>query len=136
MTISDDYFADTGETVGKAAIRLHALGISIEQAAHQIGYATSSDLRKWLARRGLECPWPPSRAFPHRGRPQIKITDKVLDDYCALRLGGAMSSEACSILGHSERSIYSALKNRRPGVRLPRVTSRRRNARATQEARA
>lgn len=119
MTISDDYFEDTGETVGKAAIRLHALGISIEQAAHQIGYATSSDLRKWLDRRGLECPWPPSRAFPHRGRPQIKITDKVLDDYCALRLGGAMSSEACSILGHSERSIYSALKNRRPGVRLP-----------------
>jgi len=136
MTISDDYFADTGETVGKAAIRMHALGISIEQAAHQIGYATSSDLRKWLARRGLECPWPPSRAFPHRGRPQVKITDKVLDDYCALRLGGAMASEACSILGHSERSIYSALKNRRPGVSLPRVKSRRRNARATQEARA
>lgn len=130
MTISDDYFADSGETVGKAAIRMHALGISIEQAAHQIGYATSSDLRKWLARRGLECPWPPSRAFPHRGRPQIKITDKVLDDYCALRLGGAMASEACEILGHSERSIYSALKNLRPGVRLPRVTSRRRNARA------
>lgn len=39
---------------GQSSIRLYALGISIEQAAHQIGYATSSDLRKWLARRGLE----------------------------------------------------------------------------------
>lgn len=136
MTIANEYLADTGETVGQAALRMYAAGISVEHAARSIGYATSSDLRKHLARRGLECPWPPSRAFPHRGRPPVKITDKVLDRYCALRQAGNTSEDAAKRLGHSERSIYGALKSRRPDVRLPRVKSRRRNARATQEARA
>lgn len=119
MTIASEYLADTGETVGAAVQRMYKAGIKIENAAHQIGYGTSSDLRNYLERRKLECPWPRGRGFPHRGRPPIKITEQVLDRYCEMRIAGMKSMDACKRLGQSERSIYCALKRSRPGVKLP-----------------
>jgi AraC-like DNA-binding protein len=116
MTIADEYYADAGETVGQAVKRLHADGFSIERASRLIGYATSSDLRKWLDRRGLECPWPKSHAG--RGHPPIKIDEKALEQYVELRLAGRTATEASAAVGHTPTQMQSAIYSRRPDLRL------------------
>ncbi|MBU0792295.1 MAG: hypothetical protein KKC55_17810 [Gammaproteobacteria bacterium] len=119
-TIADLYFADTGETVGKACKSMHAGGISIERASQIIGYKTSSDLRKYLARRGIECPWPKKRAGSPGGHPPIRITDNMMERYVDLRRAGVLADIAAREAGHSRDSIRQAIRARRPDLKLPR----------------
>ena len=116
MTISQTYHADAGETVGQAVKRMHADGFSIERASRIIGYCTSSDLRKYLARRGLECPWP--KKHGGRGHPPIKIPESAIEQYVALRLKGMRSREAGKIVGFTQSQMQSAIYSRRPDLRL------------------
>lgn len=119
MTIADTYYADTGETVGQAVKRLHAGGYRIEAAARFIGY-TSTDLRLYLERRAIPCPWPKLPIASVRGRPPIKITDEALERYAALRAEGVRASEAAKAVGHPPENVYSAIKRRRPDLKLSR----------------
>lgn len=116
MTIADDYFAETGETVGQAAKRLHAEGINVERASHMIGYSTSSDLRKYLRRRGMHCPWP-LKPVPVQGKPPRKVTDEMIERYAELRLSGLPACDAIERAGVSRSTIHVALRRRRPDLR-------------------
>jgi len=124
MTIADDYYADAGETVGQACVRMHAAGFGIERAALLIGYATSSDLRKHLARRGLECPWPRNTYQDRRGRPPIRITDAAMERYVAMRQSGVLAKAAAADVGFSSCQIVKAIQQRRPDLSLPRGRTR------------
>ncbi len=124
MTIAEDYFADAGETVGQAVKRMHADGFSIERASQMIGYCTSSDLRKYLARRGLECPWPKNTYRGRRGHPPIKITDAVMERYVAMRHSGVFAKDAAADVGFNADQIRKAIQQRRPDLSLPRGRTR------------
>lgn len=118
MTIASDYYARTGESVIEAVKRLHTEGIKVERAAQQIGFYSSSDLRKWLSKRGLSCPWP-KKPHPNRGRPPIKITDAMMEQYAALRHSGVSAPEAAKAVGKSPTHIRHAIHARRPDIKLP-----------------
>lgn len=62
MRTADGVLAEIG--------RLHARGVNITTAAHRLGFCTPSNMRRWLASRGLGCPWPmghqPSNTIAHQ----------------------------------------------------------------------
>lgn len=118
MTIASDYYARTGESVIEACKRLHAEGIKVDRAAQLIGFCSSSDLRKWLSKRELPCPWP-KNPHPNRGRPPIKITDAMMEQYAALRHSGVSAQEAAESVGKSPTHIRHAIYSRRPDIKLP-----------------
>ena len=105
MTIADDYLRDTGETVGQAVARLHK-HMGVEQAAQFIGYSTSTDLRKYLNRRGIEDPWPLGRKPNH----SPINPDEVLR-WAELRHRKRMSSrQAAAVIGRHRSSIEAAYR--------------------------
>lgn len=120
MTIAEDYFADTGETVGQACIRLHKEGKNIEFARLRCGYSSTSDLRLYLRRRGLVCPWPITNSSQKRGKPETKVTDAVMEKYAALRWQKVSAPEAAKQVGQKLASIRSAIQRRRRDIKLPR----------------
>lgn len=118
MTIASDYYARTGESVIEACKRLHTEGIKVDRASQLIGFCSSSDLRKWLSKRDLPCPWP-KKPHPNRGRPPIKITDAMMEQYAALRHSGVPAPEAAKAVGKSPTHIRHAIYARRPDIKLP-----------------
>lgn len=47
----EEYYKATGETIGQAVARLHKT-MGVEHAAHYVGFASATDLRRYLSRRG------------------------------------------------------------------------------------
>jgi len=117
VTIATEYLADTGETVGQACERLAAAGVPMNTAAVEIGYYSSSDLRKYLERRGLHCPWPKDLTRK-RGHPPERVTDAQAEHYAAMRAQGVPPLQAAEGTGHTPAQLRNAIK-RRPDLRLP-----------------
>lgn len=115
MSIATDYYEATGETVAQAVMDMHDRGLPIGRVAAIIGYRTSSDLRRYLAVRGVECPWPRTEKRG-RGKPPIKITDAKMERFVELRKQGLPAKEAAATIGHPVRSIYNAIERRRPDL--------------------
>lgn len=117
MTVATEYLADTGETVSQACERLFADGVPMNVAAVEIGYYSSSDLRRYLERRGRSCPWPKD-LNRKRGRPPLGVTDAQAEHYAAMRAQGVPPLQAAEGTGHTPAQIRNAIK-RRPDLRLP-----------------
>lgn len=117
MTIATTYLEDAGETVGQACERLAAAGVPMNAAATQIGYYSSSDLRKYLERRGLNCPWPKDLQR-RRGHPPARVTGAQAEHYATQRAQGVPPLQAAEGTGHTPAQIRNAIK-RRPDLRLP-----------------
>lgn len=119
-TIAEQYFIDTTETVAEACKSMHANGISIERASQIIGYASSSDMRKYLRRRNLVCPWPTTQSDKRRGKPPYKIKDAAMEKYVELRTAGVTAKEAAKKVGHDPDQLRVAIHTRRKDLSLPR----------------
>lgn len=115
MTIANRYLLDTGETVGQAVRAMHAEGKTIEQAARIIGYRTSSDLRKHLRHRAIDCPW--DKKHDGRGKPPIVVTDSAMEYYAKARACGMSATEAARHVGFTPQQLQSAIYGRRPDLR-------------------
>ena len=112
MTIASAHYARTGKTVAETCRELHAQGKGIEYASTIIGYRTSTDMRKWFARRRAECPWPLDLRASAIRHP---IPDETLSLFIELRR--AMPAEqAAAIVGHPNDSLRSAVLRRRPDL--------------------
>lgn len=116
MTIAEEYFEATGETVGAACLRLYAAGVKVNAASNRIGYSSSSDLRKYLERRGIQCPWPKIGEDKPRGRPPYKLTDDKLEAFAALLKSGMTKTQAAKVVGHQKDHLVKSLKKRRPDL--------------------
>ena len=106
MTIADRYYILTGRTVSEACRILHEKGVSIESAAHTIGFSTSSDLRRYLACRQITCPWP--KMTRTRKAPYV-ISVAALARYVALLESGISSRKAAALVGHDRGCLRAAL---------------------------
>src|SRR5690606_9661843 len=115
MSIATDYYEATGETVIQAVMDMHERRFPIGRAAAIIGYRTSSDLRRYLEVRGVECPWPRTEKRG-RGKPPVKITDAKMERYIELRKKGVPAELAAATVGHPVRSVYNAIEKRRPDL--------------------
>lgn len=80
----EEYYKATGETIGQAVARLHKT-MGIEHAAHYVGFASATDLRRYLSRRGIPDPWP----LAYRGKRQRhRVSDADMIEYCRRVLRG------------------------------------------------
>lgn len=109
MTIADDYLARTGESIAQACERLHAAGWGIQRTAKRLGYGNASDLRRYLRKRNIECPWPKDPTYARGGAPQATITQEVIDQYLLLRTLGLSAKSAAAEVNHSVRGLQCAM---------------------------
>lgn len=111
-TIPSQYLQDTGETIGQAVKRIHKTH-TVEQAAHYVGYASATDLRRYLRERGIPDPWPPV----YRGkRAARRIPDQAMRDYCRRTAAGEDASEVAEDLGFGHGSFRQKIKRAAPDV--------------------
>lgn len=103
--IHNRYYEETGETVAQAVARLHK-SLSVQLCAEFIGYATSTDLRKYLRRRGVADPWPVAKA---RGRCN-PIPPEILAVYKQRIAAGKSSRQAGAGLPFDHHSLRNAAK--------------------------
>ena len=92
----EEYYKVTGETIGQAVARIHKT-MSVEHAAHYIGFVSSTDLRRYLARRGIPDPWP----LVYRGkRKHHRISEEAMVEYCRRILRGEPKGKAERDMGY------------------------------------
>lgn len=113
MTIADDFFQLTGKTVGQKAAEFYREGWPIEHAAHYMGYACSTDLRRYLSTRGIPCPWPLTQRQASTSLKRA-VTDAEIERYALLRLRGSSAVDAARQVRHHVRTMREMLKVRRP----------------------
>lgn len=88
-TTPEEYYKTTGETIGQAVARIHKT-MGIEHAAHYVGFASSTDLRRYLESRGIPDPWP----LAYRGKRQRhRVSDEDMVTYCRRVLRGEHRGE-------------------------------------------
>lgn len=111
-TIPSQYLQDTGETIGQAVKRIQKTH-TVEQAAHYVGYASSTDLRRYLRERGILDPWPPA----YRGKRAARsIPDQAMRDYCRRTAAGEDGKRVAADLGFGHGSFRQKLKRADPAV--------------------
>ena len=92
----DEYYKTTGETIGQAVARLHKT-VGVEYAAHYVGFASATDLRRYLARRGIPDPWP----LAYRGKRQRhRVSEEDMVEYCRRILRGEPKMKAEKDMGY------------------------------------
>lgn len=105
MNIAQRYFLETGETVGAAVSRLSRL-VSVEVAAHRIGYYDATRLRKYMSSRGIPDPWPLAKP---RGR-NNPIPDDVAKEFAKRWRETGSPKKAAEGLGFNSTSLYRRMK--------------------------
>lgn len=102
----EEYYKATGETVGQAVARLHKT-MGVEHAAHYVGFASSTDLRRYLARRGIPDPWP----MAYRGKRQRhRVSDEDMVEYCRRIIRGEPKGKAERDMGYGACVLSQKLR--------------------------
>ena len=104
MKIADQYLHDTGETVGQAVARLHK-HMTAEKAGQYIGFSGSTELRRYLKRRGIPDPWPLTKVHG-RAKP---ITPEILSEFLRRTGDGESTKEVAKDLGFKPHSFRQHL---------------------------
>lgn len=92
----EEYYKATGETIGQAVARIHKT-MGVEHAAHYVGFASATDLRRYLARRGIQDPWP----MAYRGKRQRhRVSDEDMVEYCRRIIRGEPKGKAERDMGY------------------------------------
>lgn len=95
-TTPEEYYKSTGETIGQAVARIHKT-MGVEHAAHYVGFASATDLRRYLARRGIPDPWP----MAYRGKRQRhRVSDEDMVEYCRRIIRGEPKGKAERDMGY------------------------------------
>ena len=103
---ADRYYAATGETVGRAVARIHKT-MSVQHAAHYIGFLTATELRKYLSRRGLPDPWP----MAYRGKRRCRVvTEEAIIEYCRRVSLGEPRGEVEKSMGYGDCTMRQCLR--------------------------
>lgn len=102
----DEYYKTTGETIGQAVARLHKT-VGIEYAAHYVGFASATDLRRYLARRGIPDPWP----LAYRGKRQHhRVSEQDMVEYCRRIIRGEPKGEAEKNMGYGRYVLRQKMR--------------------------
>lgn len=103
---ADEYFKSTGETIGQAVARIHTT-MGVEHAAHYVGFASATDLRRYLARRGIPDPWP----MAYRGKRQRhRVSDEDMVEYCRRIIRGEPKGKAERDMGYGACVLSQKLR--------------------------
>ena len=102
----EEYYKVTGETIGQAVARLHKT-VGIEYAAHYVGFASATDLRRYLARRGIPDPWP----LAYRGKRQHhRVSEQDMVEYCRRIIRGEPKGEAEKDMGYGRYVLRQKMR--------------------------
>lgn len=105
-SIPEEYYKATGETIGQAVARLHKT-MGVEHAAHYVGFASATDLRRYLARRGIPDPWP----MAYRGKRQRhRVSDEDMVEYCRRIIRGEPKGKAERDMGYGACVLSQKLR--------------------------
>ena len=105
-TAPEQYYKATGETIGQAVARLHKTA-GIEYVAHYVGFASATDLRRYLARRGIPDPWP----LAYRGKRQRhRVSEQDMVEYCRRIIRGEPKGEAEKNMGYGRYVLRQKMR--------------------------